>query len=131
MTWRGVLTGWSPVVVVLIAILLLLIAPPLYFLIKTSLYTTNADGSFGDFTLDYYSELFSSPRFFNHFLDSAIFAGGSAVLAIALGATQAWIVERTDTPLRHAVFLFAVISLSVPHVLYTVAWLLLLGKSGP
>ena len=42
------ITGWSPAVVVLIAILLLLIVPPFYFLIKTSLYTTNPDGSFGD-----------------------------------------------------------------------------------
>src|SRR6476660_5009733 len=115
----------------LIAILVLLIVPALYFLLKTSLYTTNADGSFGDFTLEYYVDLFSSPRFLNHFLNSAIFAGGSAVLAIALGAAQAWIVERTDTPLRHAVFLIAVVSLSIPHVLYTVAWLLILAKAGP
>jgi iron(III) transport system permease protein len=128
---QRIVTGWSPAVIMLIAILVLLIVPALYFLLKTSLYTTNADGSFGDFTLEYYSELFSSPRFFSHFLNSAIFAGGSAVLAIALGAAQAWIVERTDTPLRHAVFLIAVVSLSIPHVLYTVAWLLVLGKAGP
>ena len=103
--------GWSPAVLVLIALLLLLIVPPFYFLLKTSLYTTNADGSFGDFTLEYYRELFSSPRFFGHFLNSALFAGGSAVLAIVLGAAQAWIVERTDTPLRQYVFLIAVVSL--------------------
>ena len=124
-------TGWSPAVLALIAILLLLIVPPFYFLLKTSLYTTNADGSFGDFTLEYYAELFSSPRFIDHLLNSAAFAGGSALLAIALGAVQAWIVERTDTPLRQYVFLIAVVSLSVPHVLYTVAWLLILGKAGP
>ena len=54
-----------------------------------------------------------------------------AVLAIVLGAAQAWIVERTDTPLRQYVFLIAVMSLGIPHVLYTVAWLLILGKGGP
>ena len=47
------LSGWSPLVLALIALLLLLIVPPFYFLLKTSLYTTNADGSFGDFTFDY------------------------------------------------------------------------------
>ena len=126
-----VFTGWSPIVLLLIAILLVLIVPPLYFLLKTSLYTTSADGSFGDFTFEYYRDLFSSPRFFSHFFNSALFAGGSAVLAIALGAVQAWIVERTDTPLRQYVFLLAVVSLGIPHVLYTVAWLLILGKGGP
>ena len=41
---RG-LNGWSPLVLALIALLILLIVPPFYFLLKTSLYTTNADGS--------------------------------------------------------------------------------------
>jgi len=123
--------GWSPAVLVLIGLLLLLTLPPLYFLLKTSLYTTNADGSFGDFTLGYYRDMVSSPRFFNHFINSSLFAAGSAVLALVLGALQAWIVERTDTPLRQYVFLVAVVSLGIPHVLYTVAWLLILGKAGP
>ena len=125
------MSGWSPVVLALIALLLLLIVPPFYFLLKTSFYTTNADGSFGEFTFEYYRELLSSPRFLSHFLNSAFFAAGSGVLAIVLGGVQAWIVERTDTPLRQYVFLIAVVSLGIPHVLYTVAWLLILGKGGP
>jgi iron(III) transport system permease protein len=125
------MSGWSPTVVALIVVLLLLIVPPFYFLLKTSLYTTNADGSFGDFTLEYYRDLLTSRRFLDHFLNSAVFAAGSGVLAIVLGGLQAWIVERTDTPLRHYVFLIAVVSLGIPHVLYTVAWLLILGKGGP
>src|SRR5262249_44041048 len=123
--------GWSPAVLILIGLLLLLTLPPLYFLLKTSLYTTNADGSFGDFTFDYYRDMVGSPAFFNHFINSSLFAAGSAVLALVLGAAQAWIVERTDTPLRQYVFLIAVVSLGIPHVLYTVAWLLILGKAGP
>src|SRR5262245_15395700 len=123
--------GWSPAVLILIGLLLLLTLPPLYFLLKTSLYTTNADGSFGDFTFEYYRDLVSSPRFFKGLVNSSLFAAGSAMLALVLGAFQAWIVERTDTPLRQYVFLIAVVSLGIPHVLYTVAWLLILGKAGP
>src|SRR5262249_5005606 len=52
-------------------------------------------------------------------------------VAIVLGVTQALIVERTNTPGRRWVFLGAVISLGIPHVLYVVAWLLLLGRTGP
>jgi iron(III) transport system permease protein len=44
---------------------------------------------------------------------------------------QALIVERTNTPGRRYVFLSAVMSLGIPHVLYVVAWLLLLGRNGP
>ena len=123
--------GWSPAVLALIAVLVALIASPLYFLVKTSLYTTGFDGSFDEFTFGHYVDLFSTPRFFEHFLNSLTFALGSGVLAIVLGAAQAFIVERTNTPLRHYVFVFAVVSLGVPHVLYTIAWLLILGKQGP
>ena len=49
----------------------------------------------------------------------------------ALGGLQAWIVERTNTPLRKYVFLISTISLGIPSVLYTAAFLLLLGKTGP
>ena len=41
--------------------LVALIAPPLYFLVKTSLYTTEFDGAFCDFTFEHYVELFSTP----------------------------------------------------------------------
>jgi iron(III) transport system permease protein len=129
--YRRMFAGWSPAVVVLIALFLLLILPPLYYLLKTSLYTTEADGSFGEFTFEYYADLLSSPRFFDRFVSSSLFAAGSGLVAFVLGAGQAWIVERTDTPLRRYVFLMAVVSLGIPHVLYTVAWLLILGKSGP
>jgi iron(III) transport system permease protein len=121
----------SPLVAVLAAILLLLIVPPTLYLVATSLYTTRPDGAFDQFTLRHYQELFSSPFFLSSLGNTVIYAVGSAVVAIVLGVTQAMIVERTNTPGRHYVFLVAVISLGIPHVLYTVSWLLLLGHTGP
>src|SRR5205085_3756518 len=64
-------------------------------------------------------------------LNTIEFAVGSAAIAILIGVVQALIVERTNTPCRGYVFLTAVISLGIPHVLYVVAWLLLLGRTGP
>ncbi len=127
----GRLRGWSPGALALVLLLVALIAPPLYYLVKTSLYTSEFDGSFGELTFAHYTELFSTPRFFEHFLNSAVFALGSGCLAIFMGAAQAWIVERTNTPLRNYAFGCAVVSLGIPHVLYTIAWLLILGKQGP
>jgi iron(III) transport system permease protein len=123
--------GYSPVVLILIALMLGVMLPPIVFLIKSSLYTTNPDGSFRDFTWRYYANLIESPQFARHLLNTAIYAFGSAVVALLLGGLQAWIVERTNTPLRRYVFVVSIFSLGIPSVLYTVAFLLLLGRMGP
>ena len=121
----------SPLVVALGAILLILILPPTLYLIATSVYTTRPDGSFDQLTLRYYRQLFTSPYFASSLWNTALYAVGSAAVAIVLGVVQALIVERTNTPGRRYVFLVAVVSLGIPHVLYVVAWLLLLGRAGP
>jgi iron(III) transport system permease protein len=121
----------SPLVVVLAAILLVLIVPPALFLLDVSLHETQPDGSFGAFTLRFYRELFSERLFLPSVRNTVLYAFGSAVIGIVLGTLQALIVERTNTPCRKLAFFAAIISLGVPHILYVVAWLLLLGRSGP
>lgn len=113
------------------AILLVLIVPAAVFLARSSLYQTNFDGSFGAFTWRYYTELVTSDRFFGNFVNAILFATGSAAVAITLGTIQAWIVERTNTPGRSWVIIISIISLGIPSVLYTISFLLLLGKTGP
>ena len=122
---------WSPGVLALAAILACMILPPLIYLFQTSLYTLNPDGSFKDLTLEYYIGVFVDPSFFRYALNTALYACGSSIVAITLGAAQAWIVERTDTPLRRYVFVFSIFSLGIPSVLSTIAWLSILGKAGP
>jgi iron(III) transport system permease protein len=127
----GTRFGISPLVALLAAILLVLILPPTLFLVDTSLHTTKPDGSFGPFTLQYYGQLFTSPYFAGSLWNTVVYAIGSALVAITLGVTQALIVERTNAPGRGYAFLAAILSLGIPHVLYVVAWLLLLGRAGP
>jgi iron(III) transport system permease protein len=126
-------TRWkiSPLVALLAAILLVLILPPTLFLVDTSLHATKPDGSLGQFTLQYYGQLFTSPYFAASLWNTIVYAIGSAVVAITLGVAQALIVERTNAPGRSYAFLAAILSLGIPHVLYVVAWLLLLGRAGP
>jgi ABC-type Fe3+ transport system, permease component len=52
-------------------------------------------------------------------------------LATLIGGTIAWIVVRTDTPLRGLGYFTAFASFGTPFILYTIGWLLLLGKAGP
>jgi iron(III) transport system permease protein len=121
----------SPLVIVLAAILLVLIVPPALFLLNVSLHETRPDGSFGAFTLRFYRGLFAERLFAVSLRNTLIYAFGSAAIGIIIGTGQALIVERTNTPGRQLAFFGAIISLGVPHILYVVAWLLLLGRAGP
>jgi iron(III) transport system permease protein len=122
---------FSPLVAILAVLLLAFIVPPTLFLLNASLHTTRPDGSFDQLTLRYYAQLFAGRFFAESLWNTLVYAIGSAVVAVVLGLIQALIVERTNTPGRNYVFLGTVIALGIPHVLYTVGWLLLLGKAGP
>src|SRR5690349_9431585 len=91
---------FSPLVLGLILVLVVLILPPVIFLIRSSLQEIEFDGSFGAFTLAHYRALIESDDLVSVIATTAAYAFGSAVLALLLGGVQAWIVERTDTPLR-------------------------------
>jgi iron(III) transport system permease protein len=121
----------SPVVIALAAVLLVLVVPPALFLLDVSLHETRPDGSFGAFTLRFYRGLLAERLFLSSLRNTLIYAFGSSAIGIVVGTVQALIVERTNTPGRKLAFFGAIISLGVPHILYVVAWLLLLGRSGP
>ena len=85
----------SPLVAALAAVLLSLIVPPALFLLNVSLHETRPDGSFGEFTLRFYEQLFSGRFFLPSLRNTLIYAFGSAAIAIVVGTVQALIVERT------------------------------------
>jgi len=108
-----------------------LVLPPLYSVIQTSLFTTKLTGEIDRFTFSYYSNLFSELRVLGPLLNTIYFSMGSALLATLFGGTIAWLVTRTDTPLRGLGYFTAFASFGTPFILYTIGWLLLLGKAGP
>ena len=118
-------------VAVLVAILLLLVVPPLWFLLQGSLHTTTVKGGLGDFTLAYYKRLLADRQFFGSLANSLIFSFGATAIALCFGGLVAWLVERTNAPLKAFAYLSAIISLGTPFVLYVIAWLFLLGRVGP
>jgi iron(III) transport system permease protein len=110
----------------LAAILAVLVLPPLIFLVRGGF--TGVDGAP---TLRNFARIFTDRRLFESAANSALFAFGSAAVALVFGGLIAWIVERTNAPLKGLAYLTTVISLGTPYVLYVGAWLFLLGKSGP
>ena len=113
---------------ILIVVLAALVLPPFVFLLKASVVDVQSGG---EWSLANFEAVLGSRRFLAISANSLVFAAGSAVLALAIGWTTAWIVERTNTPLKPLAYLTAIISLGTPYILYVTAWLLLFGKAGP
>ena len=113
------------------AALAVLVVPPLLFLLQGSVAVTNAAGATTSYTLSRFSDLVTQRTFLESARNSLSFSFGSSVVALVIGGITAWLVERTNTPLKPLAYLTTVISLGTPYVLYTSAWLLLLEKSGP
>ena len=113
---------------VLIVVLAALVLPPFVFLLKASIVDAQRGG---EWSLANFEAVLGSRRFLVTSANSLVFAAGSAVVALGIGWTTAWIVERTNTPLKPLAYLTAIISLGTPYILYVTAWLLLFGKAGP
>ena len=107
-----------------------LVLPPLIFLVEGSV-TVTPQGGVTRVTLERFSAIVNQKGFLQSAANSAIFSVGSAVLALLMGGSIAWLVERTNTPFKPLAYLTTIISMGTPYVLYVSAWLLLLAKSGP
>jgi iron(III) transport system permease protein len=112
-------------------VLAYLMLPPVLMLIQTSLATLNARGEVVGLTLNHYARVLSNRSLLTLAANTLAFALGSCVLSLLVGGALAWIVERTNTPLRRLGYAAAFMAFALPYILYTIAWLLLLGKGGP
>jgi len=119
------------VMIAVSAITAYLVLPPLYSVIQTSLYTTKLTGEIDQFTFQYYGQVFAELSVVGPLLNSLYFSVGSALFATLLGGSVAWVVTRTDAPLRGLGYFTGFASFGTPFILYTIGWLLLLGKAGP
>ncbi len=128
---RSSTARYSPQVIVLIALLCVGVIPPFVFLAYSSLHELDQSGAFGVFTFGHFAAIFSSRTFNSVIVNSAVYSLGSALLALVIGAAQAWLAERTDAALRQVLYVSSIVSLGIPYVLYIVAWILFLGKAGP
>jgi len=128
---RSSTASYSPQVIVLIALLCVGVIPPFVFLAYSSLHELDPSGAFGAFTLGHFAAIFKGRTFSSVIVNSAVYSLGSALLALVIGAAQAWLAARTDAALRQVLYVSSIVSLGIPYVLYIVAWILFLGKAGP
>ncbi|MBL8688056.1 MAG: iron ABC transporter permease [Rhodospirillaceae bacterium] len=127
-SWWG---ATAPLTAVMIIVLGGLVIPPIAVLTQQSLTEALFDGSRGAFTFEHYERLFADPKLYVSARNSVTFATLSTIFALAFGGIIAWVVERTNAPLRGLAYLTTIISLGMPFILYVLAWLFLLGRAGP
>lgn len=79
----------------------------------------------GDFTLQNFTDVLTSPHLAEIFITTMTFAGGTAALTFAMGAFVAWVVERTDAPGREWFHRMALLTFAIPGLLTTMSWILI------
>jgi iron(III) transport system permease protein len=75
---------------------------------------------------------YSDPHLYTRVIpNTVVFVAGSVSLTFLAAFTLAWLVERTDLPLRNTVYTVVLFPLLVPGVIVAIAWIFLLApKTG-
>ena len=119
MSWKTLVISACVVFTTYIAVV------PLGFLLWQSFFTPQTASKAAEFTFGNYITAYTSSDTARLFWNSVRFAVGTATLAFLIGATLAWINERTNTPFKSLFFALSLIPLVIPGILFTVAWILL------
>jgi iron(III) transport system permease protein len=86
-------------------------------------------GAFGTFTLEKYIESYTDPEFAEIIVNTVIFTIGSALVATLLALFLAYLNTRTNIPFKFLFRILSIIPMMIPHILFSVSWVLLLNPS--
>jgi iron(III) transport system permease protein len=112
-------------VLLLLLIANLVIAP--LVMVLTTAFNLGPTARTAEFSLDYFRQAWSSPSTWTVLGNTAVFALGSTTLAMLIGVFFAFMVERTDMPLKNFAFAVVPLTIAMPGLLYGIAWVLLLS----
>lgn len=116
---RWILIGVPVALVVWLAVV------PLAFLVWQSFLTPYTAAKPAEFTLDNFRTAYFTGETAGLFMNSVVFASGTAAFSLCVGTALAWMNERTNTPFKKLFFALSIIPLVIPGILFTVAWMLL------
>ena len=126
---RGVrITGRGVLMFGTVGLLIYLIAGPVLVLVFSSFKRTEGTLPFeaiSPYTLENYNDVFLSASTYEVLGNTAIYAAGALFLSFAVAIGLAWIVERTDVPLRNTIYILVIAALGIPTVIAGIAWGLL------
>ena len=118
--------GTRLLLIAVVAAIAYLVLTPIAFLIISSFRRYELIGSINYvFTLANYRDAYLNDDFLDALKNSAIYGVGGMAVALAIGTALAWIVERTNTPLRRLITVGAAATYLIPGTLITLAWVAL------
>ena len=134
---RGVLRvrrtiPWSGIVWVVTAVLVTyLVAGPVLMLLFSSVRDTQRKLPLEDteFTLANYIRVLTSPSTFKLLLNTLYYAVGALTISFTLTVFFAWMIERTNIPLRPILLMGILAPIAFPGVVEAMAWILLANPS--
>ena len=119
--------------ILLLILLTVLVVIPFFYMVHDTMVWQEGDRRIsreanpGALTFFHYKRVFSSPLSLNIFykplLRSLATSLAISFLAVALGSLLAWLLVRTDIPLRKTIAVFAVIPYVLPSYTLALAWL--------
>ncbi|HUT72487.1 MAG TPA: iron ABC transporter permease [Desulfatiglandales bacterium] len=86
-------------------------------------------GAFGTFTLEKYIRSYTDPALASIIVNTVIFIIGSALVATVLALFLAYLNTRTNIPFKFLFRIISIIPMMIPHILFSVSWVLLLNPS--
>jgi iron(III) transport system permease protein len=86
-------------------------------------------GAFGTFTLEKYIRSYTDPALAGIIVNTVIFTIGSAFVATVLALFLAYLNTRTNIPFKFLFRIISIIPMMIPHILFSVSWVLLLNPS--
>ena len=121
-------SGRKVILAALFVVVSILVLPPLAFVLSTSV----ASGGEGATTWSFsrYISLLNDSSLLGLLKNTLLFSAGSSVLSIAIGTFLAFVVVRTDMPLKGVVIAANTFLLAFPGMIYAVGWILLLSDRG-
>ncbi|MGB5231849.1 MAG: iron ABC transporter permease [Desulfoprunum sp.] len=117
----------SGLTLLLIAIVSFLTICPVIMLVFGSL--SEGLTATGTFTLAKYIAAYTDPALLEVIWNTVIFVGGAASTATALALFLAYLNIRTDIPFKFIFGIISIIPMMIPHLLFSVSWVLLLNPS--
>jgi iron(III) transport system permease protein len=111
-----------------VALVVYLVAVPLGLLIIGG-FIRGVPGDFSRWTFANYVRSYGSTALLELFYNSFVFAAGSVLLALPVAVMFAWLIERTNTPLRAVAYALVIAPVAMPGMLLSMSWVLLLSPN--
>ncbi len=110
-----------------VGLTLYLVLVPLAFLIWSSFHTAASPFEAAPLGLKNYAVAYLDPATYQMLYSTFWFALGSVAIGLSLGVAFAWLLERTNIPLKNLLYTLVPLPMIIPGMLSAIGWILILS----